>query len=241
MDNNQQTPIRIIVPEMYPSRESPYGGMGGPMSYPQQTSTTYTDVQESTVYSTQLQPQATAIPVVPLLTTPSVFPAIQPPQGPLISVFIEDNSHHQKRNRRVVGVGVAAAACAVPGGLIVLPALAGFAINKVVKKNREKCVYAYGNSYVFELRAALARGLGVPPELLQLKRKGVMLEDCSYLGTYLEYAGKQRIHIAMHVKDHPVAGSVCQFQGQYEYPPVQYIDCSSYQFVVFRVCLEESD
>lgn len=136
---------------------------------------------------------------------------------------------------------MAAAACAVTGGLIVLPALAGFAINKVVKKNREKCVYAYGNSYVFELRAALARGLGVPPELLQLKRKGVMLEDCSYLGTYLEYAGKQRIHIAMHVKDHPVAGSVCQFQGQYEYPPVQYIDCSSYQFVVFRVCLEESD
>ena len=81
----------------------------------------------------------------------------------------------------------------------------------------------------------------MPPELLQLKRKGVMLDDCSYLGTYLEYAGKQRIHIAMHVKDHPVAGSVCQFQGQYEYPSVQYIDCSSYQFVVFRVCLEESD
>lgn len=166
------------------------------------------------------------------MTTLSIFPMMEQPFGPIISVYVEDNSHHQKRNRRLVGAGVAAAACAATGGLIVIPALAGFALNKVVKSNKEKCVYAYANTFIYELRAALANGLGVPPELLQIKRKGVYFDDCARLSTYLEYPGKQRIHVAMHVKDHPVIGSVCQYEGQYSYPPVQFVDCSSYQFVV---------
>ena len=166
----------------------------------------------------------------------SVFPPIEEPIGPLISVYVEDNSHHQKRNRQLGGVGVTAAGVVLTGGLVILPVLAGVAVNQIVKKTKEKCVYAYGNTYIYELRAALANGLGVPPELLQLKRKGVMMEDTVKLEHYLSYPGKARIHITMHVKDSPVVGSVCSIVGQYTYPTALYVDCSSYQFIKWIVC-----
>ena len=249
MANPNQSPIPVYLSEAIPSTNP-----GIPIYADYQSSSTsvsgtnvYTDVQESTFYSTvRTQPIPPVVPTPPLpqptsypvlqnvaaSATYSIFPMMEQPFGPIISVYVEDNSHHQKRNRRLVGAGVAAAACAATGGLIVIPALAGFALNKVVKSNREKCVYAYANTFIYELRAALANGLGVPPELLQIKRKGVYFDDCARLSTYLEYPGKQRIHVAIHVKDRPVVGSVCQYEGQYAYPPVQYVDCSSYQFVV---------
>ena len=231
MDYNSQNPIQVIIPEKSASTEATYNTIPTYASYQPPVTNVYTDVQESTYISSPPQP----VPMIPLPAVPLVFPLMEAPSGPMISVYVEDNSHHQKRNRRIVGVGVAAAACAATGGLVLIPALAGLAVNKVVKKKREKCVYAYGNTYIYELRAALARGLGVPPELLQLKRKGVFLDDLSRVCNYLEFAGKQRIHIAMHVKDRPVPGSVCQYEGQYEYPPVQFVDCSSYQFVLSAV------
>ena len=207
--------------------------------------------QENTVYSNVIPPQPISqqpsvssyqqvnyYPPVSIpqyqsvsLVAPAVFPPIEQPIGPLISVFLEDNSHHQKRNRRLGGVGVTAVACAATGGLVLLPVLAGVAINKIVKKSKEKCIYAYGNTFIFEIRSALGRGLGIPPELLQLKRNGVMLEDCMQLARYLEYPGKNRIHLTMHIKNTPVVGSVCSYEGQYTYPDPVFVDCSSYQFI----------
>lgn len=175
--------------------------------------------------------QSVPIPVAAITLPSSVFPPLLTPQGSPISVFLEDNSHHQKRNRRLGGAGVTAVACAATGGLILLPVIAGVAVNKLVKKSKEKCVYAYVNTYVYELRSALAHGLGVPPELLQLKRNGVMLDDCFQLSQYLQYPGKNRIHITMHIKDVPVVGSVCTYEGQYTYPDPLYVDCSNYKFV----------
>ena len=162
----------------------------------------------------------------------TVFPPIESPMGPLISVYIEDNSHHQKRNRRIGGIGVTAAASVLTGGLIVLPVLAGVAVNKIAKSSSEKCIFAYRNTFIYELRAALARGFGVPPEYLQLKRKGVFLDDRMQLVHYLSFPGKQRIHLTTHIKDQPVVGSVCTYPRQYEYPPVQFVDCSSFKFVL---------
>lgn len=205
--------------------------------------------QENTVYSNMIPPsseepaipgyqqvnyyQSVPIPQYqPVLVVPSVFPPMEQPHGPLVSVYLEDNSHHQKRNRRLGGAGVAAVACAATGGLVLLPVLAGVAVNKLVKKTKEKCIYAYHNTFIYELRSALGRGLGVPPELLQLKRKGVMLDDCTQLSRYMEYPGKNRIHITMHIKDSPVVGSVCSYDGQYPYPDPQFIDCSNYQFIL---------
>ena len=161
----------------------------------------------------------------------SVFPPIEQPVGPLISVYVEDNSHHQKRNRQLGGVGVTAAAVALTGGLILIPVIAGVAVNQIVKKSKEKCIFAYGNTYIYEIRAALANGFNVPPELLQLKRKGVMLEDTVKLQQYIAFPGKNRIHLTMHVKDAPVVGSVCSYVGQYTYPAVVYVDSSSFQFI----------
>ena len=175
MDYNSQKPIQVIIPEKSASTEATYNTIPTYASYQPPVTNVYTDVQESTYISSPPQP----VPMIPLPAVPLVFPLMEAPSGPMISVYVEDNSHHQKRNRRIVGVGVAAAACAATGGLVLIPALAGLAVNKVVKKKREKCVYAYGNTYIYELRAALARGLGVPPELLQLKRKGVFLDDLS--------------------------------------------------------------
>lgn len=203
--------------------------------------------QENTVYSNSIPPQP--IPVQPSVSSyqqinyypsvsipqyqpvPIIFPPIEQPRGPLISVFLEDNSHHQKRNRRLGGAGVTAVACAATGGLVLLPVLAGVAINKIVKKTKEKCIYAYSNTFIYEIRSALGRGLGIPPELLQLKRNGVMLEDCMQLAQYLAYPGKNRIHLTMHIKNAPVVGSVCSFEGQYTYPNPVFVDCSNYQFI----------
>ena len=131
---------------------------------------------------------------------------------------------------------MAALSVVATGGLVILPLAAGLAVNKVVKYAKEKCIYAYANTYVYEIRSALARGLGVPPELLQLKRKGVMLEDCFHIAQYFAHPGKNRIHLTMHVKEHPVAGSVCTYPGQYVYPPPQFVDCSSYKFASSVVC-----
>ena len=169
----------------------------------------------------------------------SVFPPIEQPRGPLISVYVEDNSHHQKRNRQLGGAGVTAAAVALTGGLVLIPVIAGVAVNQIVKKSKEKCIFAYGNTYIYEIRAALANGFNVPPELLQLKRRGVMLEDTVKLSQYVAFPGKNRIHITMHVKDAPVVGSVCSYVGQYTYPAVVYVDSSSFQFIQSRVCWKE--
>lgn len=201
--------------------------------YPPPYSSTYSSFQ----YSNSIPQPIYNQPVYPQCSYPiqsnSVFPMMELPQGPLISIYLEDNSHHQKRNRRLGGIGVTAAACAITGGLVLLPVLAGVGVNKVIKKSKEKCVYAYGNTFIYELRSALAHGLGIPPELLQLKRKGVMLDDCIHLSNYLAYPGKNRIHITMHIKDKPVIGSVCSYEGQYVYPEPRYVDCSSYQFISY--------
>lgn len=205
-------------PPVYLPQQKP---VGPPMYFPQPINATQ---------PIPIQPSVT-IPVTTVTVPTSVFPPLLTPQGSPISVFLEDNSHHQKRNRRLGGAGVTAVACAATGGLILLPVIAGVAVNKLVKKSKEKCVYAYANTYIYELRSALAHGLGVPPELLQLKRNGVMLDDCFQLSQYLQYPGKNRIHITMHIKDIPVVGSVCTYEGQYIYPDPLYVDCSNYQFV----------
>lgn len=209
----------------------------------EETSDSYTTkVQEESfvtsqpIYSIPFLPNPPPIVPTPPQCMPSVFPPIEPPFGPIVTIFIEDNSRHQKRNRRIAGVGVAALSVVASGGLVILPLAAGLAVNKAVKYAKEKCIYAYANTYVYEIRSALARGLGVPPELLQLKRKGVILEDCFHIAQYFARPGKNRIHLAMHVKEHPVAGSVCVYPGQFPYPPPQYVDCSSYQFVSLTVC-----
>lgn len=245
------------IPEMRPVPPIPPKPQLPPMPPPPSQSTPLPPLSQTVPTS-----QVPAIPVIPVHPPPtfptipnelttmntdysfdsqvipqySVFPPIEQPRGPLISVYVEDNSHHQKRNRQLGGVGVTAAAVALTGGLVLIPVIAGVAVNQIVKKSKEKCIFAYGNTYIYEIRAALANGFNVPPELLQLKRKGVMLEDTVKLHQYIAFPGKNRIHITMHVKDAPVIGSVCSYVGQYTYPAVVYVDSSSFQFIQSCVC-----
>ena len=248
------------IPEMRPVPPIPPKPQLPPMPPPPSQSTPLPPLSQTVPTS-----QVPAIPVIPVHPPPtfptipnelttmntdysfdsqvipqySVFPPIEQPRGPLISVYVEDNSHHQKRNRQLGGVGVTAAAVALTGGLVLIPVIAGVAVNQIVKKSKEKCIFAYGNTYIYEIRAALANGFNVPPELLQLKRKGVMLEDTVKLHQYIAFPGKNRIHITMHVKDAPVVGSVCSYVGQYTYPAVVYVDSSSFQFIQSCVCSKE--
>lgn len=248
MNYNDRDVFDVQIPQQ-PSGESYAIPSYAYYQAPEEASESYTtNVQEESYITTQpiypvpfmSNPPPVAPPPPPMLLPPqplpSIFPPVEPPFGPVVTIFLEDNSRHQKRNRRIAGAGVAALSVVATGGLVILPLAAGLAVNKVVKYAKEKCIYAYANTYVYEIRSALARGLGVLPELLQLKRKGVMLEDCFHIAQYFAHPGKNRIHLTMHVKEHPVAGSVCTYPGQYVYPPPQFVDCSSYKFASSAVC-----
>ena len=251
MSYHRDDALNVNIPQPQSSGENYAIPAYAYYNMPEESSASYTtNVEEESYVSSQPiypvpflpnppaypMPPPPPAPVLQLPPPPSVFPPIEQPFGPMISIYLEDNSRHQKRNRRIAGVGVAALSVVATGGLVILPLAAGLAVNKAVKYAKEKCIYAYANTYVYEIRAALAQGLGVPPELLQLKRKGVMLEDVFHISQYFAHPGKNRIHLTMHVKEHPVAGSICTYPGQYIYPPPQYVDCSSYQFVPFPVC-----
>ena len=140
-------------------------------------------------------------------TTPNVnspYPLPQQPKGDTITVLVEYNKQENKEKSALIGVGVGAAALLFTGGLA-LPLIAGAITYNAIKDNNKARYAAYLNSYVYELRSAIAADLEVKPELILLQRKGVIFDDNEQLQKYIK--NKKKFTVEVTLSDTPVAGS----------------------------------
>ena len=138
----------------------------------------------------------------PNVTSP--YPLPQQPKGDPIKVLVEYNKQENKEKSALIGVGVGAAALLFTGGLA-LPIIAGAITYSAIKDNNKARYAAYLNSYVYELRSAIAADLEIKPELILLQRKGVIFDDNEQLQKYIK--NKKKFTVEVTISDTPVAGS----------------------------------
>ena len=135
-----------------------------------------------------------------------------------MEVRVEVKDDKVKDRNTLIGVGVGAAAMLVTGGLA-LPIIAGTVMYNVLKKDGYAKYSAYKNTYVYELRAAIAKDLNVRPEFLLMSRKGVSFDDNEMLQRYM--ARPNRVTIQVAVLNVPAVGSNYHLANGMPYPPVQ--------------------
>ena len=165
-----------------------------------------------------LAPDQSYYPVNPINNGVSPFPLYQAPKGDPVEVRVEVKDDKVKDRNTLIGVGVGAAAMLVTGGLA-LPIIAGTVIYNVLKKDGYAKYSAYKNTYVYELRAAIAKDLNVRPEFLLMSRKGVSFDDNEMLQRYM--ARPNRVTIQVAVLNVPAVGSNYHLANGMPYPPVQ--------------------
>lgn len=147
-------------------------------------------------------PQFFAPVMTPNVNSP--YPLPQQPKGDTLTVLVEYNKHENKEKSAMIGVGVGAAAMLFTGGLA-LPLIAGAITYNAIKDNNKARYAAYPNSYVYELRSAVAADLDVKPELVLLQRKGVIFDDNEQLQKYIK--NKKKFTVEISILETPVAGS----------------------------------
>lgn len=165
-----------------------------------------------------LAPDQSYYPVNPINNGVSPFPLYQAPKGDPVEVRVEVKDDKVKDRNTLIGVGVGAAAMLVTGGLA-LPIIAGTVMYNVLKKDGYAKYSAYKNTYVYELRAAIAKDLNVRPEFLLMSRKGVSFDDNEMLQRYM--ARPNRVTIQVAVLNVPAVGSNYHLANGMPYPPVQ--------------------
>lgn len=165
-----------------------------------------------------LTPDQSYYPVNPINNGVSPFPLYQAPKGDPVEVRVEVKDDKVKDRNTLIGVGVGAAAMLVTGGLA-LPIIAGTVMYNVLKKDGYAKYSAYKNTYVYELRAAIAKDLNVRPEFLLMSRKGVSFDDNEMLQRYM--ARPNRVTIQVAVLNVPAVGSNYHLANGMPYPPVQ--------------------
>ena len=200
--SQQQQPIHVFpeVPQQQPIQAFP----------PQQTGNIFPaipqDVKSSspqTSSSSVLQsPDASYFNGNPSILSP--YPRPQQPRGKPIEISADRDENSTKKKSTMVGLGVGAAAMVLTGGLL-LPALAGAAVYKTIKKGDKTRFIAYPNTYVYELRSAMGKKFEVKPELIHISRKGVVFDDNELLQKYIR--NKSKVTLDITICDIPVPGS----------------------------------
>lgn len=141
-------------------------------------------------------------------TNPAVnspYPMAQQPKGKPIKVLVDYNKKQNKEKSTLAGVGIGVAASIVTGGLL-LPVIAGAVAYNLIKDSSKKQFVAYPNSYVYELRAAIAADLNIKPELILLERKDMIMDDNEQLQKYIK-KDKEKATVNVSIHQIPVAGS----------------------------------
>lgn len=135
----------------------------------------------------------------------SPYPMAQQPKGKPIKVLVDYNQKENKQKSTLAGVGIGVAASIVTGGLL-LPVIAGAVAYNLIKDSSKKQFVAYPNSYVYELRAAIAADLNIKPELILLERKDMIMDDNEQLQKYIK-KDKDKASVNVSIQQTPVAGS----------------------------------
>ena len=135
----------------------------------------------------------------------SPYPMAQQPKGKPIKILVDYNQKKNKEKSALAGVGIGVAASIVTGGLL-LPVIAGAVAYNLIKDSSKKHFMAYPNSYVYELRAAIAADLNIKPELILLERKDMIMDDNEQLQKYIK-KDKEKATVNVSVQQTPVAGS----------------------------------
>ena len=222
MPNGQQTPVagqQSPVPQQQDAA-SVYA-IPGSQSAPTQSVAPSQNLVAPSGKDVLLAPDQSYYPANPINNGVSPFPLYQAPKGNPVEVRVEVKDEKVKDRNTLIGVGVGAAAMLVTGGLA-LPLIAGTVIYNVLKKEGYAKYSAYKNTYVYELRAAIAKDLNVRPEFLLLSRKGVSFDDNEMLQRYM--AKPNHITIQVTVLNVPAVGSNYHLANGIPYPPVQSVN-----------------
>lgn len=225
MPNGQQSPAaaqQSPVPQQQDA-SSVYAIPGGQPATPQPVTPTQPMTPNQNMVAPSgkdvlLAPDQSYYPVNPINNGVSPFPLYQAPKGDPVEVRVEVKDDKVKDRNTLIGVGVGAAAMLVTGGLA-LPIIAGTVMYNVLKKDGYAKYSAYKNTYVYELRAAIAKDLNVRPEFLLMSRKGVSFDDNEMLQRYM--ARPNRVTIQVAVLNVPAVGSNYHLANGMPYPPVQ--------------------
>lgn len=151
----------------------------------------------------------------------SAYPMIQQPKGNPIMINLDTNNDDVKTQNALLGVGIGAVAAIATGGLL-LPVLAGVVGYNLIKKERQSKLRAFPNTFVWELRSAIADMLKVNPELVLLRRKDMIMDDNEMLQKYVK-GGKSKATVKISLQNTPVAGSNYYSPNGAVYPKAQYV------------------
>ena len=135
----------------------------------------------------------------------SPYPMAQQPKGKPIKILVDYNKKQNKEKSTLAGVGIGIAASIVTGGIL-LPVVAGAVAYNLIKDSSKKPFIAYPNTYVYELRAAIAADLNIKPELVLLERKDMIMDDNEQLQKYIK-KDKEKATVNASIQQTPVAGS----------------------------------
>ena len=148
----------------------------------------------------------------------SPFPLYQAPKGNPVEVKVEMKKEDVKQRNTAIGLGVGAGAMVLTGGLA-LPVVAGVVAYNLLKNDSCAKYRAYLNTYVYELRAAIARDLNVRPEFVLLNRNNVSLDDNEMIQKYM--SALDGVKFTASILNVPVVGSNYHLANGGMYPPVQ--------------------
>ena len=149
----------------------------------------------------------------------SAYPTIQQPKGSPIIINLDTNNEDVKTQNALLGVGIGAVAAIASGGLL-LPVIAGVVGYNLIKKERQSKFSVYPNTYVWELRSAIAELLKVNPELVLMKRKDMIMDDNEMIKKYVK-GSKSKATVKISIQNTPVAGSNYYSPNGAVYPRAQ--------------------
>lgn len=168
----------------------------------------------------------------PVANGASPFPLYQAPKGNPVEVKVEVKNEATKQRNTMIGLGVGAGAMLLTGGLA-LPVVAGVVAYNLLKDDGCARYSAYKNTYVYELRAAIARDLNIRPEFILLMRKKVAMDDNEIVQKYMSKPDKMKITVS--ILNVPAVGSNYHLTNGGVYPPVQSV-CLTKPFKKCSVC-----
>ena len=211
--NYVSTPIQVVQsdPNVPPTPMYPNPNVGEPVVLPPP------DVAPQNGDNVLLTPDAHFFQAAPQEVV-SPYPNAQKPKGESIRLFIDTDEQATKQKNALAGVGVGVAASILTGGLAI-PLIAGVAVYNMLKQDSQSVYMSYSNSFVWELRSAMAEEYDIKPELILLKRKDVIMDDNEQLKKYVK--NKHKVTIDMRVSQVPVAGSNYYFPNGSVYPKSQ--------------------
>ena len=149
----------------------------------------------------------------------SAYPTIQQPKGSPIIINLDTNNEDVETQNALLGIGIGTVAAIASGGLL-LPVIAGVVGYNLIKKERQSKFSVYPNTYVWELRSAIAELLKVNPELVLMKRKDMIMDDNEMIKKYVK-GSKSKATVKISIQNTPVAGSNYYSPNGAVYPRAQ--------------------